>query len=97
MRLGAALDWRSGPWSFNAELRNVESQLRIAPIETATDGYQLLSLGGAWRFDAGRTKGELFLRGTNLLDQTARVHASFLKDIAPLPGRDISAGLRLSF
>jgi iron complex outermembrane receptor protein len=96
-RLGVALDWRSGPWSFNAELRDVERQRHIGPIETATDGYQLLSIGAARRFDLGRTKGELFLRGTNLLDQTARVHASFLKDLAPLPGRDISFGLRLSF
>ena len=97
VRFGAAFDWRSGPWSFNAELREVGKQRRIAPIETATDGYQLLNIGGAWRFDLGRTKGELFLRGTNLLDETARVHASFLKDIAPLPGRDVSVGIRLNF
>ena len=97
VRFGVALDGRSGPWSFNAELRDVESQRRIAPVETATAGYQLLSLGGARRFDLGRTKGEWFLRGTNLLDQTARVHASFLKDVAPLPGRDVSAGVRLNF
>ncbi|HEY8994219.1 MAG TPA: TonB-dependent receptor [Lacunisphaera sp.] len=97
VRFGAALDWHSGPWSLNAELRDVRSQRRIAPIETATDGYQMLSLGGAWRFDLGRSKGELFARATNLLDETARVHASFLKDIAPLPGRDVSVGMRLSF
>ena len=97
VRFGAAFDWRSGPWSFNAELRHVESQRRIAPIETATAGYELLSLGGSWRFDLGRTKGEVFLRATNLLDETARVHVSFLKDIAPLPGRNVSVGLRLNF
>lgn len=97
VRFGAAFDWRSGSWSFNAELRNVESQRRIAPIETATDGYQMLNLSGAWQFDLGRTKGELFARATNLLDETARVHASFLKDIAPLPGRDVTVGVRLSF
>jgi iron complex outermembrane receptor protein len=97
VRFGAAFDWRYGPWSFNAELRHVESQRRIAPVETATAGYELLSLGGSWRFDLGRTKGEVFLRVTNLLDETARVHASFLKDLAPLPGRDVSFGLRLNF
>ncbi len=97
VRFGAAFDWRSGPWSFNAELRHVESQRRIAPVETATAGYELLSLGGSWRFDLGRTKGEVFLRATNLLDATARVHASFLKDLAPLPGRDVSLGVRMNF
>lgn len=97
VRFGAAFDWRSGPWSFSTELRHVESQTHVAPVETATAGYDLVSLGGAWQFDLGRTKGELFLRVTNLLDETARVHASFLKDIAPLPGRDCSLGLRFSF
>ena len=97
VRFGAAFDWRSGPWSLGAELRLVESQHRIAPVETATAGYELLSVGGSWRFDLGSSKGEVFLQTTNLLDQTARVHASFLKDIAPLPGRNVSLGLRLTF
>jgi iron complex outermembrane recepter protein len=96
-RFGVGFDWRSGPWSFTAEWRDVGSQRRTAPIETATDGHQLVSIGGAWRFEAGRTKGELFVRGSNLLDETARVHASFLKDVAPLPGRDVAMGVRWSF
>jgi iron complex outermembrane recepter protein len=37
------------------------------------------------------------VRGSNLLDETARVHASFLKDLAPLPGRNFTAGVRYSF
>lgn len=54
------------------------------------------------RSDAEPTRTEprewlLFLRGTNLTDREARNHASFLKDIAPLPGRGITAGLRASF
>ncbi|MSU52425.1 MAG: TonB-dependent receptor [Opitutaceae bacterium] len=97
VRFGAAFDWQRGPWAFNAELRHVESQRRIAPVETATAGYELLSLGGSWRFALGQTKGEVFIQATNLLDETARVHASFLKDIAPLPGRNVSVGLRLNF
>ena len=97
VRFGATFDWRTGPWSFNAELRHVANQRRIAPIETATAGYELLSLGASWRFDLGQSKGEIFVRGSNLLNQTARVHASFLKDLAPLPGRDVSLGVRFNF
>lgn len=96
-RIGVGFDWRSGPWSFTAELRDVANQRRTAPIENATDGYQLLSIGAAWRFETGLSRGEIFLRGANLLDATARVHASFLKDVAPLPGRDFAAGVRWSF
>ena len=97
VRWGAALDWHAGPWSLGTELRQVEEQDRIAPIETPTAGYELWSVNAAYAFDLGRAKAQLFLRGTNLLDQTARVHASFLKDIAPLPGRDVALGVRLTF
>jgi iron complex outermembrane receptor protein len=39
----------------------------------------------------------LFLRGNNLLDQDIRVHTSFIKDFAPMPGRSLVAGLRANF
>ncbi len=97
VRVGAGFDWQRGPWSASAEWRHVLKQDRLAPGETVSPAYDLVSLGAAWRFDAGRAHGELFVQGRNLLDETARVHASFLKDIAPLPGRNVTAGLRLNF
>lgn len=97
VRFGAALDWHAGPWSLGTELRRVNDQDRVAPIETTTAGYELWSVNAAYAFDVGRAKGQLFLRGTNLLDETARGHASFLKDLAPLPGRDVSLGVRFTF
>lgn len=97
LRFGVGFDGSKGPWSFHAEWRQVLRQDRLAPGETTTPSYNLVSAGAAWRFDAGRGKGEFFVRGSNLLDETARVHASFLKDIAPLPGRDFTAGVRLNF
>lgn len=97
VRLGAGFDWQRGPWSLNAEWRHVLKQDRLAPNETVSPGYDLVSLGAAWRFEAGEAHAELFVQGRNLLDETARVHASFLKDIAPLPGRNFTAGVRFSF
>jgi iron complex outermembrane receptor protein len=97
VRFGAALDWHEGPWSAGTELRWIAAQDRTARDETPTDGYTLWSVNGAYAFDLGRAKGQLFVRGTNLLDETARVHASFLKDIAPLPGADVAMGVRLAF
>jgi iron complex outermembrane receptor protein len=97
VRVGAGFDWQHGPWSASAEWRRVQKQDRLSPNETVTPAYDLVSIGAAWRFGSGRTHGELFVRGSNLLDETARVHASFLKDIAPLPGRNVTAGVRFSF
>jgi len=45
----------------------------------------------------GRVRTEAFLRGSNLTDREARPHPSFLKDLAPLPGRSLTAGVRLAF
>lgn len=97
VRFGAGFDWERGPWSLSAEWRRVQRQDRLAPSETATAGHDLVGLAAAWRFDAGHAHGELFVQGRNLLDETARVHTSFLKDVAPLPGRSFTAGLRLKF
>lgn len=97
VRFGAGFDWRRGAWSLAGEWRHVRAQERVAPNETATGGYDLVGLSAAWSFAAGGGQGTVFLRASNLLDETARVHSSFLKDVAPLPGRDFSAGIRWSF
>ena len=92
-----ALDWRSGPWTAGTDLVTVARQDRTAPGETPTDGYALLGLSGGYRFDTGRATCEVFVRASNLTDEEARVHTSFLKDIAPLPGRAFTAGIRTDF
>ncbi|MSU51083.1 MAG: hypothetical protein EXS37_18665 [Opitutus sp.] len=40
---------------------------------------------------------ELFVRGKNLTDATAREHGSFLKAFAPQPGRGVLGGMRMTF
>jgi iron complex outermembrane receptor protein len=70
---------------------------RLAPRETPTDGHTLANLGATWQLALGRTRTELFAQATNLRNRTARNHNSFLKDIAPLPGRSVTLGLRMNF
>lgn len=91
------LEWTSGPWSAGADWRLVADQTRTAPGETDTDGYTLLGLHAGYRLVSGPVTYDLFLRASNLTDETARVSTSFLKDIAPLPGRNVTLGLRASF
>jgi glycogen operon protein len=45
----------------------------------------------------GRTILQLRVQGTNLTDEEGRNHVSFLKDVAPLPGRDVRGSVRLLF
>ena len=40
---------------------------------------------------------QVFVRGTNLLDEKALNHASFITNLAPLRGRNFALGLRTRF
>jgi iron complex outermembrane receptor protein len=50
-----------------------------------------------YRFFTSFAVYDLLLRGTNLTDEEARNHVSFLKDLVPMPGRDVSLSLRVTF
>lgn len=40
---------------------------------------------------------DLFAVATNLGDEEARPHTSFMKDLDPMPGRSVRLGVRTSF
>ena len=91
------LAWRSGAWSAGTDWQLIADQTRNATSETDTGGYTLLSAHVSYRLIQGRVAYDLFIRGSNLTDAEARVHTSFLKDIAPLPGRSVTFGIRANF
>jgi len=97
LRAGAALRYDSGPWNAGLSLRHSFRQDQVAPGETETAGYTLLAADVSYRLTRSRMEWEFFARGANLTDADARVSTSFLKDIAPLPGRSLTLGLRLTF
>lgn len=96
-RYTVGLAWKNGPWRAGAEWQHTARQDRVAANESASNGYGLLGAHAAWEFTANRWQWEVFVRGTNLTDEEARPHTSFLKDLAPLPGRNFTAGVRLRF
>jgi iron complex outermembrane receptor protein len=96
-RAGAALRYETGPWELGITARRAFRQDRTAPNETGTPGYTLLGADVTYRFVVSTVAWELFLHGTNLADDDARVSTSFLKEVAPLPGRNVTAGVRVSF
>lgn len=74
-----------------------ERQDRISEFETETPGYTLLNANLGYRLFVGNVVYDLLLRGNNLTDKLALNHVSFLKEVAPMPGRDVSLALRVSF
>lgn len=85
----------SPSWAGRLEVRHVGEQDRVADFELPTDAFTLVNLYGGYTLaDTGVT---LFAEVRNLGDEEAREHTSFLKDIAPLPGRNFRAGVSVRF
>ncbi|MDZ7736883.1 MAG: TonB-dependent receptor [Gammaproteobacteria bacterium] len=96
-RLGLGLDYHRGPFQGDIQLKQVFGQDDTARLETDTDGYTLLDAGISYTLAGTPAETRLFLRGSNLLDEDARRHTSFIKDRAPLAGRSALAGINVSF
>ena len=84
-------------WFIDAQVMRVFSQSDVAEFETETDGYTMVDANISYFTSIQGYDIELFAKGRNLTDEEARVHTSFLKDLAPLPGRSVLLGVRASF
>jgi iron complex outermembrane receptor protein len=91
--LGLHGGWRSFDASIDATFAN--DQKDVAENELPTEGYTLLNASLSYTFPESGLF--LFMRGSNLLDEEIRQHTSPLKDLIPLPGRSLQAGLRYEF
>jgi len=96
-RLTTALDYRQGPFSARLEGIWAADQDRNADFELPTDGYYLLNAALTYDLALGGIDTTLFIKGVNLTDEEARLSTSFLKDIAPLPGRGLVVGMSATF
>lgn len=96
-RVGADLGWDTGVWRASLGAVRYARQDEIAAGETETAGYTLVNAHLAYHRDHDRYGWELFLDGSNLTDEVARVHTSFLKDTVVMPGRGVSGGVRVFF
>jgi len=89
--------WTSTRFDASAEVRHVGEQDRVAnAFELPTDDYTLVNASVAVRPFAQQNV-TLFAEARNLTDEEAREHVSFLKDIAPLPGRNLRIGVAYRF
>ena len=96
-RVLGALTASRGQVDGRFEVERVSAQHRTAVNETDTAGYTLVNASLDWHPYAANPELTFSLQGNNLFDVTARRHSSFLKDYAPLSGRDIRLTARLGF
>jgi iron complex outermembrane receptor protein len=98
LRIGTRLKWDGPVFDAYAGVLHAARQDRAGEFETETDGYNRVDAGVDYFLMAMRERDtQLFLRGTNLTNQTIRASTSFLRNYAPEQGRSIEAGFRFSF
>jgi iron complex outermembrane receptor protein len=96
-RFTASLNYQGENWNATIEAQRVDEQNRVAQFERATPGYTFLNASIGYKFRAGPTYNYLYVKGTNLTNEEARDHLSFLKEVLPLAGRGITVGFRTTF
>lgn len=97
LRIGGGAAYRQGPFWVRFSARRTTAQDRVASLETPTEGFTMVDASISYRIFTGRLFHDVTLVGTNLTDAEARLHTSFLKDVAPLPGRGVRLVYRLTF
>jgi iron complex outermembrane receptor protein len=97
LRWGAGLHATWGAVTATLDWLHAADQNDVAPLELPTDGYDDLSAWIGVDLAVVDTTLTLFLRASNLTDEEQRQHTSFIKDLAPAPGRTLEAGARLKF
>jgi iron complex outermembrane receptor protein len=94
LRVGARGEYEIGNWRAELSGQHYFEQDQTAAFETSTDGYTLIDAQVSYQLSEDL---KIYLKGHNLTDEYARVHASFLKDKAPLPARSFALGISGNF
>lgn len=91
-RFTAGVEYLSDKWDADIEAQYVAHQTKTAPGETRSDSYTMTNIGYTYHVVGNLTSMDLFARVRNIFDVEARNFVSTLKDVAPLPGRNIIVG-----
>jgi iron complex outermembrane receptor protein len=98
-RIGASVAYRAGQLRAGMSFIHANGQNRLASFETSgTPSYNQLNANLSYvQRMAGGTDITWFVLAKNLLNEDIRLSTSLLKDISPLPGRNIVMGARVHF
>ena len=95
-RLGIGYYMNSDQYRFSLSAVHHGKQDKLANGEEETDAYTLLNARLGFSPNTN-SNSELYLKINNLTDRLAYVHTSFLKESAPLPGRNVEIGYNITF
>lgn len=92
-----ALNWQKAGWQLRSEAKALLQQRATAATESSTAGFVLWNMFADYRYPLAH--GELHWQASvqNLTDKYAQNHVSYLKDAAPMLGRNLQLGVRYQF
>lgn len=96
-RFGTDIDFTHDRINANVNWTHYAEQDKAAALESSTEGYNMLDASVTYQLPLSAMDIALVVKAENLTDTEARVHTSFIKDVAPRPGRNFSLGIRGSF
>jgi iron complex outermembrane receptor protein len=97
LRVLGGLEAQSERLTARIEAERTTRQERVSALETPTEGFTMVNASVSFQPLRNNKNTSITLSANNIFDVEARRHASFLKDVAPLAGRDIRVSARLSF
>ena len=101
VRVGASLAWAQGAWSARAGFDHYAAQNRVPEVGArATEAYTLWNAALAYRMKVKATNFTWYARLDNITNRLAYSATSILTTTvypaAPLPGRSLQGGLRVT-
>ncbi|MDC9522885.1 TonB-dependent receptor [Pseudoalteromonas sp. Angola-31] len=93
-KLGSELQYNVGDLQLTLTGTHYFKQDNISAYETKTDGYTIVDAQANYQLSLGAIDTQLYLNVDNITDELGFVHSSFIKDKAPLPGRNFRFGIR---
>lgn len=97
LRLLGGVEAQAEKVTGRVEVEWVDDQKRVTSFETPTDGYTMVNASLSFKPFGSANPTSITLSANNIFDVVARRHASFLKDYAPLAGRDFRITTRINF
>jgi len=96
-RIGVSVSYKTNGFSLASDFRHVFAVDEIAENESASDSYNIWNMYLSFPLSFAHSELKLILKLKNILDEEIRPHTSFLKDVAPQPGRGAELGVRWEF
>jgi iron complex outermembrane receptor protein len=94
VRETVGLNYRGNSVAADVEIQRSEAQTQLATNEQRTPAYTMLNLGAEMPVTTTFGALRLTARLNNAFNVEARNHVSFVKDVAPLPGRNFIVGVQ---